>query len=141
MRGQVFHLTTKDAFCAILRDAAIGHNRGARYPLNHGSAGSFGRLQGYVCLYDLRGASPQRLALTRKLCDFLYPAWLAEGRGQNLVYLHLRPEAFPRLVPNATAFHLGRLTGRIWKYLPGAECWYPGDLPLSEVGEVLHVIG
>jgi hypothetical protein len=135
--GQVFHLTTERAYEAILREGKVGHNREGRYPLNGGSENSFGRLHGFVCLFDLRSPSPRRLALVRRLCDFLDPAWQAGG-GRNPVYLLLGSETFPRLVPNEAAFHLCRLRGRPRKYLPGAECWYPGDLPLGEIAGALH---
>jgi len=136
LSGKVFHLTTETAFSAIVRDGKIGPNREARYPLNSGSEKSFGRVHGYVCLYDLREASPRRLSLTRGLCDFLRPDWQADG-GKHPVYLVLRPEALDRLVPNASAFHFCRATGKHLKYLPGTECWHPGDLPLRDVAEVL----
>jgi hypothetical protein len=139
LAGKVFHLTTEKAFPAIVHDGKIGHNREAKYPLNSGSKKSFGRVHGYVCLYDLREASPRRLSLTRELCDFLHPDWLAEEGGKHPVYLVLRPEALDRLVPNPSAFHFCRATGKHLKYLPKTECWHPGDLPLRDVAEVLRL--
>ena len=139
--GTVFHLTTADAFPGIVRDGRVGHNRNGQYPLNCGSQRSFGRLHGYVCLFDLRNASPAKISLARELCDFLYPDWLTGDRAENPVYLVLRPEACHRLVPNASAYYACRAGGRALKYLPGAECWYPGNLPLEDIGEVLRLTG
>jgi len=139
--GNVFHLTATDAFSAIRRDGMVGQNRDGRFPLNCGSQKSFGRLHGYVCLFDLRDASPARISLARTLCDFLYPEWLTGDRDRNPAYLVLRPEAWHRLVPNASAYYACRAGNRILKYLPGAECWYPGNLPLQDIGEVLRLTG
>lgn len=139
--GTVFHLTSEDAFRAIVRDGGIGHNRDGRFPLNCGSPRSFGRLHGYVCLFDLRNPSPARISLARELCDFLYPDWLTGERAGNPVYLVLRPEAWNRLVPNASAYYVCRASTRTLKYLPGAECWYPGNLPLQDIRAVLHLTG
>lgn len=140
LAGRVFHLTTEKAFSAIVRDRKIGHNREERYPLNSGSENSFGRVHGYVCLYDLRKTTPRKLSLTRELCDFLFPDWQANG-GENPVYLVLRREVLDCLVPNASAFHFCRASGQNLKYLPGTECWHPGDLPLKDIAEVLRFKG
>ncbi len=127
--GEVFHVTTPEAYQAIQRTGVVRHNRDGALPFaSPQSATSWGRDQGYVCLFDLRALPDGELEWVLRKYFFLDPF----DSEQGPVYLFLRPEAFVSLIPWTEA-PPARMV------IPHAECWYPGDLSISSLREALAV--
>lgn len=136
LNGRVFHVTTAAAFENIQRDNFIFHNKSGRFPIHTSSEISFGRKNGWVCLFDLRCQSDDAIQDALEKYDFLRPDWLVDHEldqtVSHLAYLFLHPEKYSVLIPNSQ----GQLCDF---FIPKVECWYPGDMPLDNIEEVLFV--
>lgn len=78
LREKVFHLTTAKAYRKIRKEGFIFSNQDEKYPLNTGSLKSFGRYNGWVCLFDLRCKSDEEIENALMCYYFLGPSWLKE---------------------------------------------------------------
>lgn len=135
LRGRVFHMTKWSAMEQIRLHGRVKHDAA---PLTHVTYdNSFARQKGYVCLFDLRGATEDAIERTIEDYMFLGPAFLRERNDlyeeDYLAYLIVDPNAAHLLVPNASAYGSGT------HYIPQTECWYPGDMPLVCVERILCV--
>lgn len=139
LRDRVFHVTSRRAYEGIIRAGAVLHNRDERFPLNVASSKSFGRANGWVCLFDLRGKSEAVIREALSKYYFLAPTWLAEatpnGSTYELAFLFLDAQAWSKLEPNESA----RSASPSVQYVPEVEVWFKGDLPLDLVDDVLLV--
>ena len=54
LKGEVFHLTTRNAYQSIFKGGLLLNNKDGQFKINSSSKKSFGRLCGYVCFFDLR---------------------------------------------------------------------------------------
>jgi len=127
--GHVFHVTPRAAYRRICRSGAIRNNRDEAFAFAYAqSASSWGRQQGYICLFDLRALPEGELEWVLKKYYFLDPF---DG-GQPPVFLFVRPEGAANVVPWTAA-------PRASMVIPHAECWYPGDLPTSSISRALVV--
>ncbi len=133
--GNIFHLTTNTAFEQIRKDGYVYHNRDGRLGINTCSEKSFGRNNGYVCLFDLRNENEITIEETLMRYDFLGPSWFThyarEFMELNLVYLLLHSDEYDRLISNEIA--------KSGQYVPKTECWYPGNMPLHCIREAFIV--
>jgi hypothetical protein len=130
--GTVFHVTSHDALTKIIESRVIRSNRdghlGFTYPQ---SQVSYGRRRGYVCLFDFRSVSDPELQDALMKFYFLDPM---ADRPQNPAFLFLDDSEYGRLVPGTSA--KGN-HGEMW--IPFVESWYPGNLPLTAITEVLAI--
>lgn len=133
--GNIFHLTTNTAFGQIRKDRYVYHNRDGRIGINTCSEKSFGRNNGYVCLFDLRNENESSIKETLMKYYFLAPSWFThydpEFMELNLVYLLLYTHEYDRLIPNEIA--------KKGQYVPKTECWFPGNMPLQCIREAFLV--
>jgi hypothetical protein len=74
LENQVFHVTTRAAFDGIQQTGEIKNNKSGTLPINTSSTASYGRLQGYVCLFDLRNKSEEVIRHTLECYYFLGPS-------------------------------------------------------------------
>lgn len=143
LRGEVFHLTSEQSFEKIKNDGFIFHNREGRFELNTSSENSFGREQGWICLFDLRDKSDEEIEETLTKYYFLGPSWFCEYEIEfsqmKLAYLILDCNYYDKLILNEAARKSLTEKRRPIMYVPGTECWYPGDLPLSFIRETILV--
>jgi hypothetical protein len=143
LMGRVFHLTTRTAYNDILRAGEISNNQSGHLPVNTSSKGSFGRLLGYVSLFDLRASTPEIIQKTLDCYDFRGPSWFARyGRKYthwNLAYLFLNSEYYDQLIPNAMVHEHYKKTGRYLLAIPDSEVWVDQKIPLDWIGQVLIV--
>lgn len=137
IKGKVFHLTTAAAFTEIERDRKVLHNRENRFALNTSSQKSFGRLMGYVCLFDLRHHSQDIVDEIQDNYNFLGPSWFEIERDTEMVseltYLILHEDFYDQLIPNRAALDHLKETGQCHHYVPHGETWIKECLPLSWV--------
>jgi hypothetical protein len=140
LRGEVFHVTSKKAFEMIKNDGFIFHNQQQRFALNASSANSFGRKFGMVCLLDLRETSDEHIREALKCYYFLWPPWFGEYNlksvEMNLAYLILDGKYYDKLISYEI---MAKSAFNKLMRVPGVECWYPGDLPLSFIRETILV--
>jgi hypothetical protein len=143
LKGHVFHLTTAAAFAEIEREGKVLHNRENRFALNTSSERSFGRLMGYVCLFDLRHHNQDVLDEIQGNYNFLGPSWFEierdAGMASELTYLILHEEFYNQLIPNHAAFDHLRDTGEYLHYVPHGETWIKESLPLGWIDTVIIV--
>ncbi|GEM_PF-1269261 len=141
--GRVFHLTTRTAYREIQLAGYISDNQSGCFPINTGSTNSYGRLHGYVCLFDLRNDNPEIIQSTLDCYDFLSPWWFSKwGRKYitwDLAYLLLDPQYYNRLIPNSRAYDHYRETGQHVQAIPKSEVWIENRIPLSCIESTLLV--
>ncbi len=143
LRGRVFHLTTQAAYDAILKSGAILHNKDEKFRLNTSSENSFGRLMGYVCLFDIRNDSSEHIDHVLSCYYFLRPQWFGElqedGTVWKLAYLILDSNHHDRLIPYAKVHDHHRTTGKFLQAIPNGEVWIEDRIPVDWIEEVLLV--
>jgi hypothetical protein len=143
LRGQVFHLTTLEAYEEIERAGKISNNQTGIFPINTGSQNSYGRLHSYVCLFDLRHNDPNIIQRTLDCYYFLGPSWFSKhGRkyiSWNLAYLILDKKYYDQIIPNSRVHDHYRETGEYLQAIPISEVWMNTNVPLSWVEKVLLV--
>jgi hypothetical protein len=140
--GQVFHLTTKQAFEQIKSEGFVFHNQSQRFNINTGSENSSGRKRGWVCLFDLRNKSGEDIGETLIRYNFLGPEWFRVSNKEfselNLTYLILDSSFYEKIVPNEEVKEWIKKKQSEF-YIPRTECWYPGDMPLACIHEAIVV--
>lgn len=141
--GKVFHLTNSISFDGILKDGSILNNRDGNFCFNPQSEGSFGMHHGYVCFFDLRNYTRETIKEILDMYYFVNPSWHQVRHSSyvesNLVYLFLNQTVFPELIPFTAAREFLNISEKYYHCIPGAECWYPSDVPLSHIKSVLKV--
>jgi hypothetical protein len=146
LTGRIFHVTTRAALQQIKTSGAILHNRDERFALNPTSIIGFGRTRGWVCLFDLRNQSVEKMLKELEFStqyDLLAPDWFEYVTDRfsvwNLAYLFLEQTAWPQLKPNQLADEERQKTGKYVHYIPDIEVWFPGDVPIGLIQEALLV--
>jgi hypothetical protein len=139
----VFHLTTLNSFGEIQRTGEISNNQAGAFTINTGSQNSFGRLNRYVCLFDLRHDDPNIIQNTLDCYYFLGPSWFSKlGRkytSWDLAYLILDQQYYDQLIPNSRVNDNYRETGEYLQAIPKSEVWIKTKVPLSWIEKILVV--
>jgi hypothetical protein len=130
LQKYVFHVTTRPAFELICKDGWLRHNQLGRYPTTYSqSENSFGRKNGYICLFDLRRLSNARLRETLQNYNFLNPF-----SDDQAVFLLFGSVIHPKMIPWTAGKNCSGVV-----LIPYAECWHSGDIELVHVCRVLDV--
>ena len=141
--GSIFHLTRQSSLSQILKDGHIAHNQDARFGLNTSSQNSFGRNRGYVCLFDFQNITEEILEDIIRRYYVYSPSWFEEIVGENkvwkLAYLFVDPKIYDRIIPNEAASSLILTNEPNRFFIPHAECWYDGNLPLRYIKKIIKV--
>ncbi len=141
--GQVFHLTTQASYEKIRRSGKISNNQSGCYPINTGSQKSYGRLNGCICLFDLRNNNSEIIQNTLDCYYFLGPSWFSKhGRKYttwDLAYLFLDSQYYNRLIPSSRVHDHYKETGQYLQAIPNSEAWIDGEIPLPWIDSVLLV--
>jgi len=131
LKEKVFHVTSSEAYQAMVGDGMIKSNINSCYKYTFPqSEVSYGVKRGYICLFDLRNKSDD--VVEKALMKFYF---LKPFHYQNVsVFLILSPRFYSNLIYD-TQEEIG------WKeiYIPHVECWYPGNIPLEYIDEVIEV--
>lgn len=133
LRGRVFHVTELQAFDSIRTTGSIKNNRDGQFSATHGQwANSYGRKRGWVCLFDLRNVTDVEVDEALQKYFFLKPFF----DENEHVYLFISESVWPYLISWERAAR-----EEAWKelFIPDVEVWYPGDIPISLVSDVLAV--
>lgn len=126
--GNVFHVTSRSAFQQIVSSGGIRSNAAGDLSFTFPqSENSYGRQNGYVCLFDFRNASEDILSEARMKFNFLKPS-----HDHDPVYLFLKAAEYAAILPWTDA-PVGAMA------IPYVEAWYPGDVSLSALDHALCV--
>jgi hypothetical protein len=143
LRGQVFHLTTLEAYRDIKLAGEISNNQAEAFRINTGSNSSYGRLHGYVCLFDLRHNDPDIIQRTLDCYYFLGPSWFSKHSRKyiswDLAYLILDPKYYDQIIPNSRVHDHCRKTGEYLQAIPTSEVWVETKVPLSWIEKAMIV--
>jgi len=133
LEGRVFHVTSHESYLAIARSGHIAHNADDRHGHVYGqSIGCIGRNLNAVCLFDLR--DKDLTVLDYELCCYHLP--IVPQFGSSVAFLFVAGFAHGRLRQWGDLTSEQKMSGQ---HIPKIECWYPGDLPIDNVSEVLIV--
>lgn len=140
LEGKVFHLTSRHAWNLIQASGAVEHNKNELFKINTGSQKSFGRLMGWVCLFDLRHATPDLITDTLDRYDFLLPPGdLGSEMSNGLAYLILDSKYYDRLIPYEKYNEHVRNTGQYPMAVPKVETWILDKVPPTWIKRVVLV--
>ncbi len=131
--GQVFHVTSGDAFDRILTTGAILPNVGGAFRANWGESQlSYFQEQGCISVCDLRTASAAQIDRGLENYYFLDPC----HRWNPVVFLILAPEAHRQVLSWADAVLLG---GPAIAGVPNIEAGHNGQIPIALITMALAV--
>ncbi|HHT9106196.1 MAG TPA: hypothetical protein ACFYD7_10020 [Candidatus Wujingus californicus] len=148
LKGAVFHLTTQASYKSILKDGMIYNNKDGRFDIKKSlSQNSFGRLAGYVCLFDLRDKDDDAIEdILNKKYPFLGPPWFRQPKQPcddydewNLAYLILSPKYYEKLIPYEKSIKYFNVSDVWQQVIPHAETWISDHIPLEWISIVYLV--
>jgi len=133
LKGNVFHVTSKSNFKGILKKNQIKNNKKYDFAFTFGqSKNSYGRKRGYVCLFDLRFATEEQIVESFYKYYFLNP----DHVNNNPIFLIISEDLYPSLISWEKAKNECNVKEM---YIPYIECWYPGDISVDKIKEVIEV--
>jgi hypothetical protein len=130
--GRVFHITPYKRYAQIKKTGFIIANHDGKLGFNF-SEKSFGRHNGWVCLFDFR-TEVEKIA-GDPFCRWGFFFRNQERFGNKLSFLFLDTACHERLIRWDAATKEQEYTQRI----PHAECWYPGSVPLDAIVDLIHI--
>jgi len=143
LREKVFHVTSEKSYRRIQKDRFIFANQDEKYPLNAGSLKSFGCYRGWICLFDLRGKSDKEIDDALMCYYFLGPSWFKKSYQTHteyrFVYLLLSETCYDHLVPNREGRASLKDGSGYIQYIPGVECWFPGEISTQLIEKAICV--
>jgi hypothetical protein len=124
--GRVFHVTTPKGYEEILRDEFSGSNENGKYPATCSQSNvSYFRKKGCVCVVDLRDISDENLE--SGLRKYYFPNIFPSNKS---VFLVLRPECYPNIIPSSISKEDEGLTAMI---VIEFEAGIKGSIPLDQI--------
>lgn len=133
LKDKIFHVTSYSRFEKIEEAGFIKSNvngeLGYTYPQ---SENSYGRKKGYICLFDLRRKTEEEIQHGLDCFYFLGIRQLSNKQ----VHLILKDEYYAKLIYTEQA---KAEIGFTEMWIPYVECWYPEDLPLSNIKGMIIV--
>lgn len=131
LRGRVFHVTTQEAWPSIAASGFVLVD--PPEDVVKWEYDAYFRSVRHISLCDLRSLAEDDLQLGLERFPFLDPRSSSTGP----VYLFLGGAATERIVPYREAVERAHSLGKM--IAPYIEAGYPGDLPLTEISDVLVV--
>ena len=133
LRGNVFHVTTQDAWPRIRSTDSVLSNPPDHPSIKRWEYNAYFRQKSHVSLCDLRSVQESDLNMALKRYFFLDP----RSGCPEPVFLILSSSAVNRIVTYNEAIDDATKAGQM--IVPFVEAGYPGDLPLAEITDVLIV--
>ena len=131
LRDRVFHVTTQEAWPSIVASGCVSVDP-PEYVLKWEYDAYFRSVR-HISLCDLRSLAEDELELGLQRFRFLDPRRSSTGP----VYLFLGRAATEKIVTYCEAVDRAHSLGKM--IAPHIEAGYPGDLPLTEISDVLVV--
>ena len=135
LRGNVFHVTTQEAWPLIRSTGSVVPNPPDHPAIKKWEYDGYFRQESHVSLCDLRSVQESDLNIALKAYFFLDVRSYTDS--VDPVFLILSPSAVNRIVTYDEA--IGAATEARQMIVPFIEAGYPGDLPLPEITDVLIV--
>jgi len=133
LRDRVFHVTPAKGCADICKQGLLKNNQAGKFGFTFGqSVKSYGRLNGCVCLFDLRDISDKKVGESLEKYYFLNPSFC----NDNPFFLLVSEGLYPKLISWKKAWVEKAYEKML---IPYVECWFPGDIPIDGVAEVLEV--
>ena len=133
LKEKVFHVTSSEAYQAIVKDGMIKPNINACFKYTFPQSEiSYGVKRGYICLFDLRNKSDDFIEESLMKFYFLKPSYYQDIS----IFLILSPRSYSCLIYWTQA---KEEIGYSEMYIPYVECWYPSDIPLEYIDEIIEV--
>jgi hypothetical protein len=130
--GRVFHVTPYKRYEQIKQTGFIDANQDGKLGYNF-SEKSFGRYNGWVCLFDFRTELKKIAEDSAYRWGFYFHN---EDRfGNRLSFLFLDPTCYHKLI----SWEAANEEREYMQLIPYAECWYPGNVPLDAISDVTHI--
>ena len=133
LRGNVFHVTTQDAWPRIRSTESVLSNPPDHPEIKKWEYEAYFRRKSHVSLCDLRSVQESDLSVALDAYFFLDLG----GARADPVFLLLSHSSVNTIVTYDEAIDDARQAGRM--IVPFVEAGYPGDLPLAEITDVLIV--
>jgi hypothetical protein len=133
LRGRVFHVTDAATVESIARSGRIYSNQQAHFTLAFGSTNSYGRIRGWVSLFDLSNTADAEIK-EALVCYYFLRVFHFERT--HICLLFIAENAWPSLIHWQRARE--DVSGKEM-YIPFVEAWYPGDIPLDLISDSLVV--
>jgi len=133
LSGNVFHVTTTEAFIKIRKSGYINSNKNCnRYKINYPqSCNSYGNKNELVCLFDFRQKSYEEIEDCAKI--LLNPGNRPET--EKVVYLLLNENSYKNL--RLQGLNIPIEEYKKYAHVPKSECWYPKKISLEKISKVL----
>jgi len=132
LKGKVFHVTSYVRFKKIQEDGLIRSHIKKKHGRTFAYENSYGRLRGYVCLFDLR--NKKKSEINHGLDCFYFLGHRLLSKKQT--HLIIKEEYYSKLIDTQHAKAEVKFSEL---FVPHIECWYPANLPLSNIQEVVVV--
>lgn len=131
--GKVFHVTAKSSLESILKDGVIKSNKDGVFAYSFPQSDkSYGIKRGYICLFDLRKANKEQIE--DALCKYYF---LNPPRFDNLpCFLIISSKIYKELIDTSIA---KADVGFKEMWIPYVGCWYPCDLKIEYIDEIIEV--
>ena len=131
LKDKIFHVTSYERFIKIQKSGFIKSNADGKLGYTF-SQNSYGRKRGYICLFDLRSKTDEEINIGLECLYFLD----IHDLGDKQVHLIFNEEYDYKLIDTKQAkAEIG--FKELW--IPYVECWYPEDLPLSNIKDMITV--
>jgi hypothetical protein len=144
LRGNIFHVTSQQAFEQIKREGMVLHNKDGNLPNSYNN--SFGSKHGWVCLFDFMDIDDGTVDITLRNFNLFSPQGCEvcapdnSEYERNLVYLLIGRKFFCKLVPNHVGVEIWNKEGVPYtRIIERTECWYPDNLPIEYIDKALLV--
>lgn len=146
LNGNVFHVTNEIGFNGIIKDNYIKNNQDKKFKYIYGqSEGSFGRVRGYVCLFDLRN----KVNIFEKIGEDGYGLLIQYLNPKSFIFC-LKKIEYPSLIEwteakiakeNYTKKYVNGdyKTPVDWYNVADFECWYPKDIHLNQIEKIIEL--
>lgn len=134
LEGQVFHVTRRAHWPAIVEAGRLEPNRDGRLPTTFGySRNAFFNNRGCISVFDYRTPPSPEIHDFRLRCHPLQPA---QPRSEGIVILFLNPSLHAELVPWTEWKR-----EEAWREMvvPHVEAGYPGPIPLDRIDRAIFV--
>lgn len=147
LKNQVFHLTAAKSYGQIIKSGCIANNKDGQFGINPSSERSYGRLNGYICFFDLRAKDEDFVQGALNNYNFLGPTWFTTYGKRiiktNIAYFVLHRNYYNQLIQWEKAIEDYNAAGKPYgKYpygVPRAEAWIENKVPLDWISKVLLV--
>ena len=137
LKNKVFHVTSFNSYKSIIKDGCIKNNKNRDYSYTFPQSEiSYGRLRGYICLFDLRNISDEIIEDQRKCLDFLI---FEPIKYKSIAYFIISPTKYSKIISFSDACKNINLRQKPEMIIPKVESFYPENINIEYVEQIIIV--